>query len=71
MKKVIGEAAVTVSEAVLISLLVDTSLSDRNRKLRINGCFENIASYSKLFGCDIQKSLFPALLSTSVGKVIF
>ena len=58
---VAAEAAVTTTEAVLMSLEGDKTLSEVDKKKRVQTCINAWPKWNSEYGCQIHDSLHPRL----------
>ena len=67
---VAAQAATTVSEAFLISLIMDEEVAIPVKKKKIEREIAQYASQSEAFGHDVQGMVHPRIISESTGLLL-
>eukprot|EP00971_Amphidinium_carterae_P251504 4992458-Amphidinium_carterae.1 len=65
-----ARAMVSVSEAVLIALLVDNSIPQDVCRQRISRRLDKIAKFTEQHSIDVKKMLLPIIVRESVSKMV-
>ena len=66
----LGKLAITVAEGTMLGLMLDTKLSEPDKKARLEKVFNRIGAQSKDYKTDIKMAVLPCIISQSVGKVL-
>ena len=63
-------AMCTLTEALLISIVLDSSADESVKKSKISKQFAKLSDAAKLYDRDIKKMLHPRVVRETVGKLL-
>ena len=69
-KVVASTAAATSAEAILISVLGDPKLPEKERKGKVKSCLDTVSAHSKSFGEDVKGQILPGIYEKAVSALL-
>eukprot|EP00971_Amphidinium_carterae_P221747 4401781-Amphidinium_carterae.4 len=68
--KVAVEAAITSTEALILSIYTDTSMDDEKKRSRMNDAVNGVEKYGKQYGEKLVDRLHPTIQSTATSTLL-